>query len=322
MGFRKAERRKAKLRLALCGPAGSGKTFSALLIAQGLGGKIAMIDTENGSGELYSNLCAYDVATITPPFTPDKYVETIHEAEAAGYDVIIIDSLSHAWAGEGGVLDMQGKAADAEKNSYTAWRKVTPKHNRLVDSILQSSCHVIACMRSKMAYELVENDKGKKVPRKLGMAPVQRDGMEYEFTLVLDLSVDGHVATSSKDRTGIFDGKYLVPTIECGKDLLKWLDAGIEVPPPSPKSATPVTGSPHCDGKAVFREIAGYWCPKGMDPIEAKATTYAKLNEYCDKAGVSRVNDAAGLESLTADECKKIRDAFADDKILQATGTE
>ncbi len=226
--FQRAERKKAKLRLALCGPAGSGKTYSSLLIAQGLGGKIAMIDTENGSGELYSNLCEYDVATLTPPYTPQRYIDLIKEAEKT-YSVIIIDSLSHAWAGEGGVLDIQGKAADAEKNSYIAWRKVTPLHNRLVDTILQSPAHIIACMRSKMAYELVENEKGKKVPQKLGMAPVQREGMEYEFTVVMDLTVETHIATTTKDRTGIFDGKYMTPSIESGKTLLAWLDGGVEV---------------------------------------------------------------------------------------------
>lgn len=232
MAFTKAERKKAKLRLALCGPSGSGKTYSALLIAQGLGGRVAMMDTESGSGELYANLCAYDVQQVHAPYEPAKYVAAIKEAEAAGYNVLIIDSLSHAWAGEGGLLDQHDKVAKASRsgNSYTAWREITPLHNRLVDTILQSSLHIIACMRTRTAYEIVDDDKGKKAPKKIGLAPVQRDGMEYEFTAVLDLSVDGHIATSSKDRTGIFDGKYSVPSIDTGKQLVGWLDTGIEVP--------------------------------------------------------------------------------------------
>ena len=123
MEFKKAQRQKAKLRLALMGTSGAGKTYSALLIAQGIGGKIAMVDTEQGSGELYSNLCDYDVCSIKPPFEPQKYIDAIKSAEKAKYDVVIIDSLSHAWAGEGGLLDMHDKATTASKskNSYVAW---------------------------------------------------------------------------------------------------------------------------------------------------------------------------------------------------------
>ena len=131
MAFRKAQRKQAKLRLGITGPAGSGKTYSALLIALGLGGRIAMIDTENGSGDLYANLGDYDICSLTAPYDVRKYLALIDEAEKAGYDTIIIDSLSHAWSGEGGLLDMQAKIASASRsgNSYMAWRQVTPLHN-------------------------------------------------------------------------------------------------------------------------------------------------------------------------------------------------
>lgn len=220
--FRPAKKSSAKLRLALCGPSGSGKTYSALKIAQGLGGRIALIDTERGSGELYSHLCPYDVAQLTPPFSPAAYINAMHEAERAGYDVLIIDSLSHAWSGPGGVLEMQDQAAKALRNSFAAWREVTPEHNRLVDTLLQSDCHVIVTMRTKTAYE-VQQDGAKTRVVKVGLAPVQRDGLEYEFTVVLDLSVDGHIATGTKDRTGLFDGQYFVPDEIAGKKLKKWL---------------------------------------------------------------------------------------------------
>jgi hypothetical protein len=225
--FRKAERKKAKLRLALCGPAGSGKTYSALLIAQGLGGKIAMIDTEHGSGELYAHLYDYDAAPLNPPFTPERYIQVIHEAERAEYDVLIIDSLSHAWSGEGGVLDMKDAATKASKsgNSFAAWREVTPEHNRLVDTMLRANLHLIVNMRTKTAWEVVE-DNGKKRPVKVGLAPLQREGLEYEFTVVLDLSVEGHIATATKDRTSLFDGKHFLPNQETGQELLEWLEAG------------------------------------------------------------------------------------------------
>lgn len=230
MEFKKAERCKAKLRLAITGPSGSGKTYSALLIAKGLGGKVVMIDTENGSGNLYASAFDYDIGVITAPYDVRKYISSIHEAEEAGYDVIIIDSLSHAWAGEGGLLDMQGKIADNSNNtnSWAAWRQVTPWHNRLLETILTSQCHVIATMRSKTEYAVIENEKGKKEPRKIGLAPVQRDGIEYEFTTVFDLNNE-HIATVSKDRTNIFDGQFFMPSIETGVALKKWLDTGIDV---------------------------------------------------------------------------------------------
>jgi hypothetical protein len=225
--FRKAERKKAKLRLGILGPSGSGKTYSAILITKGLGGKVALIDTEHGSGELYSHLMDYDVATLTPPFSPDKYVQLIHGAEQAGYDTLIIDSLSHAWSGDGGVLDMHDKATAATRNSFTAWREVTPQHNAFVDAILQSPLHIIATMRTKTAYEVTQ-DNGKTKVVKVGLAPIQRDGMEYEFTAVFDLSIDGHIATASKDRTTLFDGRHFKPSVDTGIELLEWLEAGID----------------------------------------------------------------------------------------------
>jgi hypothetical protein len=242
----------SKLRLAIAGPAGSGKTYSALLIAFGLMAdpdangslracpvkfpkgsreaafnRVAMIDTERGSGELYAHLGEYDVCSITSPFEPEKYTTAIRAAEDGGYGVIIIDSLSHAWTGEGGLLDLHGHLADRSGNSWAAWRKVTPKHNQLVEAMLQSPCHIIATMRSKMEYAQV-TENGKTVVKKLGMNPIQRDGMEYEFTLFMDLDLD-HVATASKDRTTLFDGKFFKPSTETGRILIKWLREG-EIP--------------------------------------------------------------------------------------------
>jgi len=228
--FQKAERKKARLRLALCGPAGSGKTYSALQIAKGLGGRIALIDTEHESGSLYADLCEFDTASLTPPYTPDKYREAIAAAEAAGYSVLIIDSFSHAWAGEGGLLDMHDKAAAASRsgNSFTAWREITPQHNSLVEALLGARLHVIATLRTKTAYDLVDDGNGKKKPVKIGLAPVQREGVDYEFTSVFDLSIDGHVATATKDRTRLFDGKHFVPSVETGQTLVSWLETGVD----------------------------------------------------------------------------------------------
>lgn len=230
--FQKAERKKAKLRLGLDGPSGSGKTHSALLIASGLvSGNIFLIDTERDSATLEigkPGIPEFLHAPLYPPYTPARYQEYIREAVNEGAELIIIDSLSHAWSGNGGVLDMHDKAAKAQRsgNSWAAWREVTPEHNALVDTILNTPCHIICTMRTKTAWEVTENDKGKKVPQKIGLKPEQREGMEYEFTSVLDLSLEGHIATSSKDRTSLFDGRHFVPNADTGKELIEWLNAG------------------------------------------------------------------------------------------------
>lgn len=226
MEIRRAERKKAKLRLGISAPSGGGKTYSALLMAFGLGGKVGLIDTEHGSGDLYAHLGEYDIIGIEAPYSVIKYREAIKAFESAGYDTIIIDSLSHAWAGDGGLLDKQGKLADRGTNSFAAWRTITPEHNALVESMLQSPCHIIATMRSKQEYILETNDKGKQTPKKVGMAPVQREGMEYEFTVMLDVDMN-HIASASKDRTSLFDGQFFKIEQKTGETLLNWLDSGV-----------------------------------------------------------------------------------------------
>jgi hypothetical protein len=229
MEIRRAERKKAKLRLGIAAPSGAGKTYSALLLAFGLGGKVGLIDTEHGSGDLYAHLGEYDVISIEAPYTTQKYVQAITAFEQAGYSTIIIDSLTHAWAGDGGLLDKQGKMADRGTNSFAAWRTITPEHNALVDAMLKSPCHIIATMRSKQEYVLEVDGKGKQVPKKVGMAPVQREGMEYEFTVMLDVDMN-HIANASKDRTSLFDGQFFKITTETGATLKQWLETGTEAP--------------------------------------------------------------------------------------------
>lgn len=230
MAFKKAERKQVKLKIGISAPSGAGKTYSALLIAKGICGNwedIALIDTENGSGELYSNLGAYSVETLTPPFSPQKYIDAIKEAEIAGFKVLIIDSLSHAWIGEGGLLDLQDKATKNSKsgNSYTAWREITPLHNKLVDTILQSPLDIIVTTRAKADYVITE-ENGKKNIKKVGLAPVFRDGLEYELTTFFDMGSE-HYATASKDRTGIFTETF-IPTEETGIKFSEWRNSGAE----------------------------------------------------------------------------------------------
>jgi hypothetical protein len=228
----RATKRRAKLRLGMSGPAGSGKTYSALLIAGGLGGRIGMIDTEHGSGDLYADLLpeGYDVLQLAPPFTPARYIEAIHALEDAGVQTIIVDSLTHAWSGEGGSLDRQGKIADKSGNSWQAWRQVTPEHNALVEALLQSRCHIIATMRAKTEYVQEKDERtGRQTVRKIGLAPIMRDGIEYEFTTFLELDLH-HMAYAGKDRTRLFDGSIFKPELDTGRQLLSWLDAGVDTP--------------------------------------------------------------------------------------------
>lgn len=236
--FKKAVKNQAKVKITLTGPAGSGKSFSAQLIAKGMGGRVACIDTERGSASLYADRFDFDVMTMEPPFTPEKFIEAIHEAENAGYDILIIDSMTHEWSGQGGVLEIVENIAKSKYrgNSYAAWNEGTPRHQRFVDAVLNCKCHVITTMRSKTVYVETENAKGKVVPQKMGTAPQQREGLDYEFTVVFDLSIDGHLAVASKDRTGLFTDPFVV-TEQTGKDLLEWLNSGKPIEKPQMQSA-------------------------------------------------------------------------------------
>lgn len=226
-GFTKAERKKAKLRLGLTGASGSGKTYSALQVAKGMGGKIALIDTEHGSASLYSNNFDFDTLELEAPYTPERFIQAIELAEQSGYDVIIIDSLTHEWTGKGGCLQVNDEFTKTvmKGNSYMAWSHTTPRHQALIEKLSSSKCHIIATMRSKT--ERVQ--EGKKVIT-LGMKPEQRDGIEYEFTTFLDLFHETRQAIASKDRTGLFNPEqpFLV-TPDIGIALLDWLNTGVNI---------------------------------------------------------------------------------------------
>lgn len=299
MEFRKAERKQARARCAICGPAGAGKTHGALLLAAGLGKKILLIDTENGSGDLEAGkpgIPDYYVATMKPPFDPSKYIEIIKEAESE-MDVIIIDSLSHAWAGSGGLLDQQGKISDRGTNSFAAWRQITPKHNALVDCMLQSSAHIIATMRSKQEYVLEEDSRGKKSPRKVGMAPVQREGLEYEFTIVFDVDQKTHTAMATKDRSSLFppDEMFKISR-STGERIHQWLDSGTTVlagndstsQESSPASASEETRAPEAP-KASENKV------KGLEPKSKTSDREMNKNE---KNKLLMIAKEAGYESM------------------------
>jgi hypothetical protein len=231
MQFTKATRKKARLRLALTGPSGSGKTYSALLLAKGLGGRIAVIDTEHDSASLYAGLPGmpeFETLNLAPPFTPERFTQAITAAEDAGFNTVILDSITHEWNGSGGCLELVDEIARAKfkGNSWSAWSEINPRHRDFLDAMLRSPLHIIATMRSKTETAQTEENGRKKVV-KLGMKSEQRDGFEYEMTVVLDLVHDGHFATATKDRTGLFMGSDPKPiSEETGAQLLEWLEQG------------------------------------------------------------------------------------------------
>lgn len=241
MKFTKAVRKQAKLRLALTGPSGSGKTYSALLLAKGMGGRTAVIDTERSSASLYSHLLEFDALELEPPYKPETFIEAIRMAEDAGYDNLIIDSATHEWSGIGGCLELVDEIARSKYkgNSWSAWNDITPRHRTFLDTMMQSPLHIIATSRSKTETAQTEGPNGKKQVVKLGMKAEQRDGFEYEFTIVLDLIHDGHYATASKDRTGLFSGDPRAITEATGKMLMDWLNSGEPLRPEAPKAESP-----------------------------------------------------------------------------------
>jgi hypothetical protein len=228
--------------VAIDGPSGAGKTFTALIAAGVLaqGGRVAVIDTERGSASLYSDRFDFDVLELTN-FNPQNYIDAIEAAEQAGYGVVVIDSLSHAWEGEGGALDMVDQASKRSQsgNSYTAWKNVTPLQRKLVDAMLQSPCHIVATMRSKTEYVLETNERGKQVPKKIGMAPVQRQGMEYEFTIVADMDIDHNLAVSKSRCEALADKVVLKPDARFWQIFVDWLNSGADVPPPPARESEP-----------------------------------------------------------------------------------
>lgn len=209
-GFRRATRQQMKARVALVGPSGSGKTWTALQWATVLadGGTIGLVDTENRSSELYSDEYTFDVADWQPPYDPTKLAKTLRDA-AAAYDVVVIDSLSHFWEGEGGTLDIADNAGrKVQGNSFAGWKEATPALRHLIDTTRNLDAHVIATMRVKTEYVLETNERGKQVPRRVGLAPVMRGGVEYEFTVVGDIDLDHRISITKSRCKPLADQVY------------------------------------------------------------------------------------------------------------------
>lgn len=231
MAFQKAVKTKAKLRVALAGVSGAGKTYSALTMAKALGGKVAVIDSERSSALLYADKFDFDHMDLSDHGI-DRYKAAIREA--AAYDVLIIDSLSHEWAGRGGALEEVDRKKGAG-NSFAAWNGVSQKHAGLLDDILMHPGHVIVTMRKKSAFVL-ETVNGKQVPRKVGMEVVQRDGIEFEFTVLLSLERDGQILIEKSRCSALEEMGALRrdDIVKAGETLREWLASGVDAPKKDP----------------------------------------------------------------------------------------
>lgn len=289
MTFQKATKKSARLRMALIGVAGAGKTYTALSIASNLGQKIAVLDTERGSASKYSDLFEFDVME-PETFSPKTYTDAIIAAEETGYDVIILDSLSHAWAGKDGALELVDRVSRRAQsgNNFGAWRDVTPLHNAMVDTIIGAKIHIIATMRAKTEYVQEKDPKtGKTSVRKVGMAPVQRDGLEYEFDVVADIDSENNLVIGKTRCPAIAGAVFNKAGRDVATRLKNWLTDGApaekapkfekkrEAAPAASKPAPVVEESleddsfdvdaVHCDCGLVAKHVrgksgAGYVC--------------------------------------------------------------
>lgn len=302
--IRKAKRSATKLRLLLTGPSGSGKTWGALQIAKGLGGKTVVIDTEEGSSDLYDHLHDFDVIDLRPPFTPERYIEAIKAAEDAGYEVIIVDSVTHCWSGTGGCLELLEDVAKAQfrGNTWSAFSVITPRWRAFVDKLLRSPAHIICSGRSKTETAQVD-DHGKKKVAKLGMKLEARDGLEFEFTTVLDVIHDGHFATVSKDRTGVFTGDPKPISVDTGRRLAAWLEGG-QTAEPKPLKAEPsidvaklLTDTSAAIGRATPAQLERLR-PKVLARVTAGELTEAQAGMLTDQIDY-RISQAAGTEATS-----------------------
>lgn len=261
----KAEKTGILARIGLMGPPSSGKTWSALAIATALGGKIGFIDTEKRSSLKYAGDFDFDVVHLDT-YEPENFLSAIDLFSDRPHDVLIVDSLSHAWAGTGGILDRVNDITARSKsgNTYAAWREGTPLQNKLIDSLLAYPGHVIVCLRSKVEYVLEANERGKMQPRKVGMAPIQREGLEYEFDIVGEMDYD-HKLYITKTRCKALDGKIIDKPGQQFADVVKeWISSAPPLPRPLVEKA-----------KEAERMTLGLFKPESPEYAEA----VAKINE-------------------------------------------
>lgn len=291
MQLKQSQRQQVKLRLGLSGASGFGKTKSALLLAYGMTqdwSKIAVIDTENSSASLYSDLGNYNVLDLQAPYSPERYIQAIELCETSGISVVIIDSASHEWNGTGGCLDIHEKLG----GRFQDWANVTPRHQAFINKILQSNCHIITTTRRKIDYSLDVGSSGKTQVVKHGTKEITRDGFEYELTINFELINENYLAKASKDRTGLFMNKpeFLI-TSNTGRMILEWCNSGSKKN--SPESFTQNSGGrnnmPKIDPKEAF---------EGISPYES--TPSSNLSHVTEKEVFEAIQNCKSVTELLA----------------------
>lgn len=244
--FEQARRYKRKARIAIYGASGGGKTRTALEFASFIAGvegkQVAYIDTEKGSATLYSPAdpaaklkegefnfihCPAD-----PPFDHTWLIDGIRQIAASGqFSVLVIDSLSHWWFGEGGLLDQKEALAKTPKyDSFSAWSEISKRYNALVEAIIDANIHMIVTMRSKQEYERKEDSNGRKTIERVGLAPVFRDDILYEVDLALLMNI-GAICQVDKTRFNEFQGKVTEkPGAAFIRPFYEWLSGSSDDP--------------------------------------------------------------------------------------------
>lgn len=324
--FQRATKRTARLRMALIGPAGSGKTFTALSIATALSDKVAVIDTERGSASKYSDLFTFDV--MEPDvFSPRTYIDAIVDADQAGYEVLVIDSLSHAWMGRGGALEMVDNASkrNGGGNNFSAWRDVTPQHNAMVDAIIGARLHIIATLRSKMEYVQEKDERGKTVIRKVGLQPVQRDGLEYEFDVVADLDQENNLVIGKTRCSNLYGRVFHRAGADVAGVLVTWLGSGKIIDSPAAQivrddaaahSAVMTRLKELRDG---LKAIGG--TPDTISVAAVKKETREQLIQRCDETRVQVIfhilNTASTLDAFVEEEYQAELEALEDAALIE-----
>lgn len=291
--FQKATRAQLKARVAFAGPTGSGKTWTSLEWATVLanGGRIAVVDTERGSASLYSDHFDFDVMSFEPPYDPGRLVDVLQAADEHGYAVVLVDSLSHFWEGEGGTRDIADAAsARSGGNSFAGWKDATPKLRHLIDTMLGLDAHLVATMRSKMEYVIEQNDRGKSVPRKVGMAPVMRQGVEYEFTLVGDIDLDHRIAIT-KSRCDRLADELVQPgrAAEAAETFAAWLGEGEALAPRHTVEAL-VGRLNALDDPDARKQAKQDFVARFGRPDDLRATQVAEATAWVDKVVAGPAN--------------------------------
>lgn len=279
MNLQKAQKQRVKLRIGISSPSGFGKTYSALLMAFGMTqdwSKIAVIDTENGSANLYAELGEYNTLNLDAPYSPERYIEALKTCENASMEVIIIDSITHEWNGKGGCLQIQEKLG----GRFQDWAKVTPRHQAFIDAILSSSCHVITTVRKKIDYSMDKDSNGRTKVVKLGLKDITREGLDFEMTTFFEIINDKHLVIASKDRTNLFSNKpEFVITSGTGKLLEKWCN--------NAKSEREILAS-------IAKEIIACTTIEGLRHI------YSKYPDYQEKMNDTILLRKTAIENVAA----------------------